>query len=108
MKLSVMIKQGDNYYIKARPYEKDFPIPVVGEPYYATHMITSPVVSFAEISNGYEVKTRNSVYHFYIDEMENVEKLVKEKGLPDKVEHESGSFYWGNDNRATTYFRVMN
>lgn len=100
-KLFVAVKLGLDFYVKARYYPEDFEIPKPQKDrgYYCCNLITSLVQDFEPYKDGWKVRTMNSTYLFYTDTMENAETLARENNLPERVEHDSGSFYWGIDSR---------
>jgi hypothetical protein len=91
-------------YIKVREFEgtepHDPPTPKKGWCYSWCHLDTSPVQDFEQSSEGVWVKTCNSHYLFYTDELSKVEELVDAYGLSEhKSSPNSKSTYWGCDAR---------
>jgi hypothetical protein len=100
------ISDGKVLYIKAKKCT-ELPEPVIGESYKFCGLITSPVKSFEKVMNDLIIHTENSSYQCFFDTLETIRAFAKLKGLPDlNPDFETiGLYYWGFDERASTYFR---
>jgi len=98
---------GGYTYIKARPVDDQMVIdmtanckvlqtPVEGDRYFNCHLLTSPVVSFKSFKNGWEVQTENSLYQFFVTDMDEIKRLAGENKFsgPGKLNDVSESLYW--------------
>lgn len=89
-------------YLKARPYEIDevlesnnrlLPEPEKNKSYIVCNIITSWVVDYKPFKNGWEVQTENSLYRFFVSDMNEINNLVKENNF--KVSKKMGeALYW--------------
>ena len=68
--------------------------PKKGSRYCTCHLVTSPVVDFKPFKNGWEVQTENSLYQFFITDMEEIERLVKENNFTGPRRLGSEAMYW--------------
>lgn len=95
--VAVNIKAGKPAWIKARPLNEGetFGEPVIGEPFLACGLSTSPVQESEEIENGLQVRTENSLYHFLILDEDALQALCGGSGL-DPSARLDDLRYWGD------------
>lgn len=99
---------GSNTYIKARPVGDQELVsmaaggeplccPEKGRSYINCNLITSLVVDFKPFRNGWEVQTENSLYRFFIADMDEIERLAEESNFsgPRRLSDVSRALYWG-------------
>lgn len=95
--VAVNIKDGSPAWIKARPLNEGeaFSSPVVGEPFLACGLSTSPVQEFEKIENGLRVRTENSLYDFLILDEDALQALCGGSGLEPSAML-NNMRYWGD------------
>ena len=98
-KVIIAVRETGDMLVKVRPPLKDDPpVPAIGFQYFCCNLITSRVVNFKPIADGWEVQTENSMYRFFLGTVEKAEEIAKEMGLsgPSQLGYNSfsPSFYW--------------
>lgn len=102
-----LMTYGGYTYMKARPVDDKEVIDMVvngellhtpkkGSRYITCNLITSPVVDFERFRNGWEVQTENSLYRFFITNMDEIGRIAEENGFsgPRRINDVVEAFYW--------------
>ncbi len=95
-KVIIAVRTTGDQLVKVRPPNPGDPLmPVLGSSYSCCNLITSKVVDYGPIDQGWKVRTIYSSYEFFLGTLEDAQKVAEKMGLDGpQLLSMSLSFYW--------------